>query len=165
MPEISFRTATINDLELLRYWDKQLHVIASDPDEDWEWETELLHDPEWREQLVAELDGRPIGFIQIIDPKEEETHYWGNDIEENLRAIDIWIGEANDLEKGYGTRMMRLAIERCFADPRVTAIIIDPLSSNTRAIKFYEKMGFEFIEKRIFGKDECHVMKLEKFPG
>ncbi len=165
MTKIIFRYANIEDVELLQYWDKQPHVIASDPDDDWEWETELLHDPKWREQLVAELDGRPVGFVQIIDPKEEETHYWGNDIEENLRAIDIWIGEADDLGKGYGTRMMRLAIERCFADPRVTAIIIDPLSSNTRAIKFYEKIGFEFIEKRILGKDECHVMKLEKFPG
>ena len=165
MPEITLRTATINDLELLRHWDKQTHVIASDPDDDWEWETELLYNPEWREQLVAELDSRPIGFVQIIDPKEEETHYWGNDIEENLRAIDIWIGEADDLGKGYGTQMMKLAIDRCFASPDVAAIIIDPLSSNTRAIKFYEKLGFIFAEKRVFGEHECHVMKLERTSG
>lgn len=162
MPEITLRTATINDLELLRHWDKQSHVIASDPDDDWEWETELLYNPEWREQLIAQLDSRPIGFVQIIDPKEEETHYWGNDIEKNLKAIDIWIGEADDLGKGYGSQMMKLAIERCFANPDVTAIIIDPLSSNTRAIKFYEKLGFVFAEKRLFGKHECHIMKLER---
>jgi RimJ/RimL family protein N-acetyltransferase len=74
--------------------------------------------------------GRPIGFVQIIDPAREESHYWG-DCEPNLRAIDIWIGEADCLNKGYGTQMMRLAIERCFADPSVTAILIDPLASNT----------------------------------
>ena len=33
--------------------------------------------------------------------------------------------------------MMRLALEHCFADARVTAIIIDPLASNVRAHRFY----------------------------
>lgn len=43
-----------------------------------------------------------IGVIQVIDPAGEETQYWGN-IGEGYRAIDIWIGEAEDLGKGYGT--------------------------------------------------------------
>ena len=38
--------------------------------------------------------------------------------------------------------MMRLAHERCFADPTVTAIVIDPLASNTRAIAFYHRLGY-----------------------
>lgn len=62
----------------------------------------------------------PIGFIQIIDPVREESHYWG-DVAENLRAIDIWIGAETDLGKGYGTKMMQLALVRCFADLSVTA--------------------------------------------
>jgi ribosomal protein S18 acetylase RimI-like enzyme len=63
-----------------------------------------------------------------------------------LRAIDIWIGEAADLGRGYGTRMMRHALERCFADPAVKAVLIDPLASNTRARRFYERLGFRCIE-------------------
>ena len=124
------------DVALLRHWDEQPHVIESGVDEDWGWETELARDPPWREQLVAELDGRPIGFIQIIDPALEDSHYWGEDVPPNLRAIDIWIGEASELGKGHGTRMMELAIERCFADPAVTEILIDPLARNTRAHRF-----------------------------
>jgi len=112
---ISLRAATTNDLELLQYWDTKQHVIDCDPDEDWNWEIELQHTPVWREQLVAELEGRPIGFIQIIDPYLEETHYWGK-VAPNKRAIDIWIGEETDLNKGYGTQMMKLAIQRCFED-------------------------------------------------
>ncbi|MBW4489639.1 MAG: acetyltransferase [Trichocoleus desertorum ATA4-8-CV12] len=54
--------------------------------------------------MIAEIEGRAIGFIQIIDPTLEESHYWG-DIAANLRAIDIGIGEATDLGKGYGTKM------------------------------------------------------------
>jgi aminoglycoside 6'-N-acetyltransferase len=80
----------------------------------------------------------------------------------NLRAIDIWIGEAADLNRGYGTTMMRMAIERCFADPTVTAIINDPIAGNTRAHRFYERLGFRFVERRRFGRDDCFVYRLER---
>ena len=158
---INLRSATSDDLELLRYWDEQPHVITADPNDDWGWEEELDRSPDWREQLIAEKDGRPIGFIQIIDPAREDSHYWG-DVEENLRAIDIWIGEEKDLGKGYGTKMMQLAISRCFADPSVTAILIDPLANNTRAHRFYERFGFKFIQPRRFGEDDCFVYQLNR---
>ena len=159
---ITLRAATIEDLSTLEYWDEQQHVIDSDPNDDWEWATELPKQVSWREQLMAELNGMPIGFIQIIDPALEETHYWGSDVEQNLRAIDIWIGLKENLGKGYGTRMMQLAIERCFANEHVTAILIDPLISNTAAHRFYERLGFRFVENRIFGNDETAVYILER---
>ncbi|NUQ24144.1 MAG: acetyltransferase [Saprospiraceae bacterium] len=160
---ITLRPPTIDDLPLLQHWDEQPHVIESDPNDDWEWETELLRNPDWREQLIAEHDRRPVGFVQIIDPKREETHYWGEDVADNLRAIDIWIGEESDTNKGYGTQMMRLALERCFADPAVTAVLIDPLASNTAAHRFYERLGFQFVERRTFGEDDTFVYRLGRF--
>lgn len=158
---ITFRKATIGDLELLRHWDEQPHTVASDPNDDWGWEEELLRDPDWREQLIAELDGRPLGFVQIIDPAQQDSHYWGA-IESDLRAIDIWIGEANDLGKGYGTVMMKLALARCFAPELVKAVVIDPLESNIQARRFYERLGFVFVENRIFGEDQCAVYCLSR---
>ncbi|GAB4496572.1 MAG: GNAT family N-acetyltransferase [Saprospiraceae bacterium] len=158
---IQLRPATIADLELLQHWDEQPHVLESDPNDDWEWETELLRDPDWREQLIAESDGHPIGFVQIIDPAREESHYWGDE-PDNLRAIDIWIGEAKDTGKGYGSEMMRLALRRCFADPAVEAVLIDPLASNTAAQRFYERLGFRFVERRQFGDDDTFVYRLER---
>lgn len=162
-PNLILRTAVPGDLPVLLHWDKQQHVIDSDLDDNWDWETELLHEPAWREQLMAELDGRPLGFVQIIDPAEEETHYWG-DVPPGLRAIDIWIGEASDLGNGYGTRMMQLAINRCFTDPSVKAILIDPLASNVRAHRFYERLGFRFVEQKRLGEDEsdCFVYVLSR---
>ena len=93
---IKWRPATLADLELPQQWDEQAHVIASDPNSDRGWEGELGRKPDWRQQLIAELDSRPIGFIQIIDPEREESHYWG-DVAANLRAIDLWIGSETDL--------------------------------------------------------------------
>ncbi|HEX5669460.1 MAG TPA: hypothetical protein VFX73_11690, partial [Chitinophagaceae bacterium] len=71
------RKATIADREILELWDEQPHVMDSDPNDDWNWAYELTRDPDWREQLIAEVDGRPIGIVQIIDPAREESHYWG----------------------------------------------------------------------------------------
>ena len=158
---IELRAATIEDLDLVKYWDTKQHVIDCDPDEDWNWEVELNQNPEWREQLIAELDKRPIGFIQIIDPFKEETHYWG-EVEENKRAIDIWIGEEEDLNKGYGTIMMQLAIGICFSEENVDGILIDPLKSNTKAHRFYKRLGFEFIEERDFDGTVCFVFELKR---
>ena len=158
---MKLRPATPDDAALLRHWDEQPHVLASDPNDDWDWENELARAPDWREQLVAELDGRRVGFIQIIDPAREETRYWG-DPAPDLRAIDIWIGAADDLGRGYGTTMMRLALARCFAVPAVRAVLVDPLASNVRSHRFYERLGFRFAERRRFGADDCFVYRLDR---
>jgi aminoglycoside 6'-N-acetyltransferase len=158
---LTLRPATVEDVPLLRRWDDEPHVRAASGDDDWEWETELAEDWPWRDQLIASVDGVPIGFLQIIDPAEEVSHYWG-DVPANLRAIDIWIGEAAYLGRGHGTGMMRWAIDRCFADPAVQAILIDPLASNARAIRFYQRLGFRTVGERRFGDDLCLVHRLER---
>lgn len=158
---IHLREATPADAPLLRHWDAQPHIIESTGGDDWQWEAELPRTPAWREMLIAELDGRPIGFIQIIDPAREDSHYWGA-VPEGLRAIDIWIGEADELGKGYGTEMMTLALDRCFADPTVNGILIDPMAHNERAHRFYRRFGFRFVERRRFGDDQCFVFRLER---
>jgi aminoglycoside 6'-N-acetyltransferase len=158
---LQLRPATSADLDLLRHWDEQPHVVESKANDDWGWEQELRRTPDWREQLIAEVDGRPIGFIEIIDPAREDDHYWGA-CADDLRAIDIWIGEAAYLNRGLGTRMMHLALERCFADAAVQAVLVDPLFANARARRFYERLGFRFIEQRRFGHDDCAVYRLDR---
>ena len=147
-------------MALLCSWDAKPHVIAARGDDGgFDWGSELSRNPDWREFLIAESAGRPIGFIQIIDPAREETNYWG-EAEPDLRAIDIWIGEEAALGRGYGTKMMQLALERCFADATVQAILLDPLASNTRAHRFYERFGFKPVGRRLFGNDDCIVYRL-----
>src|SRR5207244_98257 len=125
------------------------------------WADELLAQSDVNQYFIAELGGRPIGAMEIVDPHREPTHYWG-EIEPDLRAIDIWIGPADALGKGYGEQMMHLACRHCFAEPAVKAIVIDPLASNTRAIKFYERLGFRAVERRLFADDDCLVHRLTR---
>jgi len=166
---VRLRRAALNDVPVLERWDADPGVIAATTDDDTaerafgglDWREELSHDSDVSYHLIAEIDDRPVGAMQICDPHVEPTHYWGN-IEPNLRGIDIWIGAEADRNKGYGRAMMRLAHERCFADPAVTAIVIDPLASNTRAIAFYQRLGYVALEHRIFGDDDCLVLTLTR---
>jgi aminoglycoside 6'-N-acetyltransferase len=44
----------------------------------------------------------------------------------------------------------------------VTAVVIDPLASNVRAHRFYERLGFKPISRRTFGDDDCLVHELTR---
>lgn len=154
---------------MLAAWDLEPHVIAcstDDPEADIAfggiaWSEELEAQSEVAFYRIAEVDRRPIGVMQIIDPHLEPTHYWG-EIEPNLRALDIWIGPKDVLGRGYGTQMMTLAIDACFSAPEVAAIVIDPLTSNAAAHRFYQRLGFEIVGRRMFDADDCLVHRLER---
>lgn len=160
--DVRLRGATVADIPLLREWDRDPAVVASSGDDDeFDWEFEVPRSVPWRELLIAEADGEPVGFMQLIDAAEEETHYWG-EVERDVWAIDIWIGAARHRGRGIGAEMMRQALDRCFARPEVTAVLIDPLRRNERAISFYERMGFRHLEIRWFDQDECAVMRIDR---
>lgn len=158
---VTLRSATTNDLPYLRQWDNDPDVLASDPNDDWNWDEEITRTPSWRHQLIIEADEHPVGFIQIINAVEEETHYWGEQAP-GTYAIDIWIGVASARRRGIGSMAMKMAIEKCFQDLGATRIVIDPLISNDKAIAFYRRFGFRDVEFRTFGEDECLVMELRK---
>lgn len=163
------RVGVQSDVPTLDRWDSEPSVIActtDDPEaeqafQDAVWSDEIAANSDVTCYYIAELDGRPIGAMQVIDPHREPTHYWG-EIEPGLRAIDIWIGAPEDRNRGHGAAMMRAAIERCFDDPDVTAIVIDPLNSNTDAHRFYQRLGFRPVGVRRFGDDVCLVHRLER---
>lgn len=166
---VRLRPATPDDIPVLEAWDREPHVIACSSDradlevafDGIEWAEELAERSEVSFYQIAEVDGRPIGVMQVCDPHREPTRYWG-EIEPNLRAIDIWIGPPDALNRGYGTQMMTLAIDAAFADAAVTAIVIDPLNTNTAAHRFYRRLGFEVVGRRMFDEDDCLVMRLER---
>ncbi|MFT4187278.1 MAG: GNAT family N-acetyltransferase [Aeromicrobium sp.] len=163
------RAATPDDVPVLRQWDREPHVIACSSDRpglevafdgiDWPEEIASMSPVSFWE--IAEVDGRPIGVVQVCDPHREPTHYWG-DVEPDLRAIDIWIGPPDALGRGYGSQMMTLTLDRIFADPAVTAVVIDPLNSNTAAHRFYQRLGFEVEGRRVFDGDDCLVHRLTR---
>ncbi|MFO7188883.1 MAG: GNAT family N-acetyltransferase [Pseudomonadota bacterium] len=155
------RPATAADAPLLRHWDAQPHVFAAKSDEDWQWEAELGRCEDWCARFIAERNGRPIGFVQILDAAREPTRYWG-EVPEGTLAIDLWIGVESELGRGYGSEMMRQALQRCFDASGTQRVVVDPLAANTRAHRFYRRFGFRPLERRRLGTDECLVHALTR---
>lgn len=156
---VSLRPATHDDIPLLELWDEEPVVAASDPDDEWGWEETLA--AVGFDTFVAELDGHPFGVVQITDLEREESRYWGEP-QTGILALDVWIGEPDLRGKGHGRAMMEAAIARCFADPAIHTILIDPLITNTEAIAFYQRLGFTFLENRQFGDEVCAVHQLTR---
>jgi aminoglycoside 6'-N-acetyltransferase len=164
---ISLRRMRVADLAWLRRWDEDPDVASAiGRGADWyDWPVELARNVPWRELLIVEENGRPVGFLQLIDAVEEETHYWG-DVAPGTWALDIWIGAPDDRGRGLGGAAMRLALDRVFGHHDAAWLVIDPYVTNTRAIAFYRHLGFEPVDERRFGDDErrCLVMRLVRPP-
>ncbi|HZB41962.1 MAG TPA: GNAT family N-acetyltransferase [Ilumatobacter sp.] len=153
---------TVDDVGLIVRWDDDADVAAAlgGRGADWyDWPTEIVRDVPWRELLIVEEDGRPIGFVQLTDAADEESHYWG-DVAPGTWAVDIWIGSPGDRGRGLGTDAMQAAIDRIFEHDGADTMLIDPQVTNPRAIAFYKRLGFEPMEVRDFNGDKCLVMRL-----
>jgi aminoglycoside 6'-N-acetyltransferase len=175
-PMVTLRNATLSDVKILELWDSRDHVRRHGGDPAYNavnWTEELMRndnrDAAWQLNLIAEVNGVPIGYVAIIDPVVEETSYWGDDYchgyEPNqLAAIDIWIGDEQYLNRGFGTSMMRTAIEKfCFANEETKLILIDPMAGNVAAHRFYQRLGFvPDNETHHFGPDCCLVHRLSR---
>src|SRR4029079_13216159 len=136
LPMVELRPMRVDDVSLLVRWDDDPDVAAAlgGRSEDWyDWPAELARDVAWRCLRIAEEAGRPIGFVQLIDAVDEESHYWG-DVEPGTWALDIWIGSPEDRGRGLGTHVMRAAMTRAFEQHGAETIVIDPQVTNRRAI-------------------------------
>lgn len=160
---IDLRPMRADDIALLARWDDDPDVVAAlgGRGADWyDWPVELARDIRWRELLIAEEDGRPVGFVQLIDARDEESHYWG-DVAAGTWALDIWLGSPDDRGRGIGTAVMRSALDRLFQHHGATSVLIDPQVTNRRAIAFYLRLGFEPEAERTFHGDRCLVMRID----
>jgi aminoglycoside 6'-N-acetyltransferase len=159
---VSLRKATFHDSSVLKAWDLDDAVGASGgADDNYDWDFELPRLTSWREFLIAEVNAEPIGMVVLIDTLREERHYWADEAPTDSWAIDIWIGNEENRSRGFGTKMMRQALARCFNEHRASCVLVDPLETNVRAIAFYRRLGFREVGPRRFGEDQCLVMSMQ----
>ena len=159
MPGLAFRRASAADA-LFEAWDREPHIRAAVCEDGGQgfgadWPRELEDE---RIAYIIVFDGAgPSGFLAIVDPAADP--YWG-EMPPGLRAVDIVIGDPDRLDPGLGTRMMHWALERCFADASIDAVLVDPLATNERAIRFYRRLGFGDGERRRFSYcSDCLVLR------
>jgi aminoglycoside 6'-N-acetyltransferase len=137
-----FRPMTAADLPLVLHWLKQPHVVQwwGDTHEQFALVSGDL-EVEAMEQFIVALGDRPFAYIQCYDPMVWPDNGLGEH-PSGTRGIDQFIGDSDMVDRGHGSAFIRAFIQRRLAGgaPR---IITDPDPGNARAIRAYEKAGFE----------------------
>lgn len=152
-PEVTFRPLAPADLPLLHEWLNRPHVA------EW-WEGPQSFESvvssygaeigsSTTQQMLAHLEGRAIGFVQSYIVVGADSAWWPGETDPGARGIDQFLAEASQLGQGLGSRMVRHFVSYLFGDPRVTKIQTDPSPDNTRAIRAYEKVGFQRITELV----------------
>ena len=95
-------------------------------------------------------DGKPIGFIQ---------YYLHN---ETTIGLDMWIGILKERNKGYGTEALKQMVQLIHQrHPHVKELFIDPEPENKRAVRCYQKAGFQYSGEIIDDDgDKCLLLKI-----
>jgi RimJ/RimL family protein N-acetyltransferase len=97
---------------------------------------------------LFELDGEPAGYIQawiIADHLREPwlgKTPWLRDVPADSIGVDLAIGNIENLSRGLGTAALKAFAEMLMGEGHCH-ILIDPDAANLRAIRAYQKAGFE----------------------
>ena len=133
-----FRRAGTADVPLIDGWLRLPHVAQ------W-WGPEArfdagkLADPRQDVRIVT-LGDREIGYMQDYDPHGWEAHPFAG-LPPGARGVDQFIGPADMLGQGHGSRFIAQRMAALFAGG-APAIGTDPHPDNARAIAAYRKAGF-----------------------
>ena len=157
---LKFRPLTPDDFPLLLEWLSREHVRQWwDAGEDTPEKVARNYGEEEeglkRFILVeAEESGeKPIGYFQ---------HYH---VPDGSIGIDQFIGEEDYINRGVGTKAIRMFVEMIMREHEPASIILDPSPENKRAIRCYEKVGFRYYEtKEGVEGGLAYMMRLECRP-
>jgi len=94
--------------------------------------------------VIAELDMRPVGWLQWYRLGDEPAYAPGLDLDPAAVGIDMSIGEPDLVGHGLGRRLLRSLIDQVVpsAAGSPPEIFIDPDPANHRAIRCYRAVGF-----------------------
>jgi aminoglycoside 6'-N-acetyltransferase len=98
---------------------------------------------------VIELAGRPVGYVQFY----RWLDHPGADDELDVRAdpdtfgIDLFIGEADAIDRGIGTRVVRAICDHLERELGASSVALTTELTNLRAQRAYEKAGFRRVRQ------------------
>lgn len=154
LPPISFRRLAINDLPLIYRWLQTPHVS------EWWWSEATLsyeaivekygpciRGEEPTDPYLILYANRPIGYIQTYMIRDHLEYAAVVDADADAAGVDLFIGEADYLHKGLGSKILRAFLrDVIFGAGDATRCIIGPSETNRIAIRAYEKAGFRFFK-------------------
>jgi aminoglycoside 6'-N-acetyltransferase Ib len=151
---VTLRLMADDDIPMLHDWLNRPHIV-----EWWGGEEARLTLAQTRDEYspgvmakanvtpyIAMLGDEPIGYAQSYVALGSGGGWWEEITDPGVRGIDQLLADPARLGQGLGTHMVAALVEHLFSDPDVTAIQTDPSPANVRAIRCYEKVGFQQIK-------------------
>lgn len=167
MEALSFRPLAEHDFAMLHEWVRRPHVA--------EWWNEPSTLEEIKDDYLPTLDGRsstrafiatlndePIGFIQVYVVQGSGGGWWEDETDAGARGIDQFLADADRLNQGLGTAMIKAFVDRLFQDPGVSKVQTDPSPANARAIRCYRKVGFKDVGEVMTPDGPALLMRYER---
>lgn len=92
---------------------------------------------------IIEIDHRPIGFVQFYPwyAYPDEVRELGFAMPDGYWGLDLFIGEPDRVNHGYGSRLVALLGEHLRSDRGAPGIALVVAQDNSRAQRAYEKAG------------------------
>ncbi|MBU0455591.1 MAG: acetyltransferase [Gammaproteobacteria bacterium] len=167
---ITFERLKQEDMPLFLEWAKKPHVKNTWFIEGYEEADKYYENIEgngYDYGFIVHINTIPIGYIQASDLYAYKTKCpkpKGLFVNEDLGSfcLDVFIGEENYLNKGYGAQIVKAFVDKLFEEFKAKKILIDPACSNKRAIRCYEKAGFVVTRDEFDGITKCCVMEFKK---
>jgi aminoglycoside 6'-N-acetyltransferase len=106
------------------------------------------------ERCIIVYDGEDIGYIQYYQLDKETSELYGYEDRETIYGTDQFIGEVEYWNKGIGQVLVKEMTEFLVNHKRANKVVMDPRIENERAIKCYEKSGFQKV--KLLPKRELH---------
>ncbi|MGI8667615.1 MAG: GNAT family N-acetyltransferase [Jatrophihabitans sp.] len=96
--------------------------------------------------LIAELDGRPLGFAQWYRWADNTEHAASLGAAMDEAGFDYLIGDPGDCGIGLGTRLIAAIIDRLRrAWPEVGGVVVDPEEANLASRRVLEHNGLDLV--------------------
>ena len=152
-PQISFRPVVKKDLSMLRSWMEQPHWREwwGDPETELGYVVDMIEGRDTTKPFIFQFDGLDVGYIQywtiadqLVEPWLSQAP-WMPMLPDDTIGVDLSIGDAGNLSKGLGSRAVQHFVASLWEEG-FRNIIIDPDYLNKRAVRAYEKAGFQTMD-------------------
>lgn len=151
----SFRSVTRDDFDLLATWlvDPEVHRWWFQESTPAALERDFgpgVDGQEPGEDLIASLDGRPVGLVQrarVGDYPEDQEIFEriAGPVAAGAVQLDYLVGAAADRGRGTGPSMIDAIARDTFADPAVPCVLVAVVAANRRSWRCLEKAGFSIV--------------------
>lgn len=158
--KLSVRLLELKDDSLIVKWLSDPSVLEFYEGRDNVFDLEKVHEKFYDREpgvvrCIVEFDKIPIGYIQYYQVDSDERKLYGyTEVPDVIYGMDQFIGEVTYWNNGIGTLLVNSMVEFLVKQNHVDRVVMDPQTWNERAIRCYEKCGFNKV--KLLPKNELH---------